>query len=108
MTAPPPRTPAPHRAPEPPIWAFEICVGCARYTTPEIYQLTCCCSCSQCCHDHQRYLVALAWICDHCDRVLELVGLYTNWPAAQYARRRALKQRELEGTSLWRGSRSIP
>jgi hypothetical protein len=48
----------------------------------------------------------VAWICDHCNYVLESVGLYTNWPAAQDARRRMLKQRELDGTSLWRGTRS--
>ena len=100
--------PAAHRPPEPPIWAFEMCAGCARYATLEIYPLSCCCSCSQCCHDYQRNLVALAWICDHCNRVLESVGLYTSWPAAQDGRRRTLKQRELEGTSLWRGSGSIP
>jgi hypothetical protein len=107
VTPPPHQASATAHAPEPPIWAFEICVGCARYTTLEIYELACCCSCSQCCHDHQRNLVALAWICGHCDRVLESVGLYTNWPAAQDARRRTLKQRELDGTSLWRGSGSI-
>jgi len=104
VTPPSHRAPAAQRPPEPPIWAFEICVGCARFTTLEVYQLSCWCSCSQRCHDQQRNLVALAWICDHCDRVLESVGLYTNWPAAQDARRRTLKQRELEGTSLWRGS----
>ena len=108
MTPPPQPAALTAQTPQPPIWAFEICVGCARYTTLEIYELASCCSGSQSCHDHQPILVALAWICDHCDRVLESVGLYTSWPAAQNARRRTLKQRDLEGTSLWRGSGSIP
>lgn len=88
---------------EPPPWWLEMCVGCHRYLAPELYQLSCCCSCNKCGHDDRRHLFAVAWICDHCDYVLEVVGLFTNWPAALDARRRALKQRELNGTSLWRG-----
>ena len=96
------------RAPaEPPIWTLEICVGCARYTEPDIYQLTCCCSCGDCWHNHRQHLFALAWICNHCDHVIESVGLYTNWPAALDARRRTLQQRAVDGTSLWRGSLSL-
>ncbi len=99
----PPRTPPP--TPEPPVWALEWCPGCTHYTLLAIFELACCCFCAQCCHDHQRNLVALAWVCDHCDRVLESVGLYTSWAAAQDARRRTLKGREREGTTLWRGLR---
>jgi hypothetical protein len=100
------RPPPPWQASEPPPWALEMCLACTRHTSLEAYKLSCCCSCRQCCHDHRRCLFAVAWICDHCNYVLESVGLYTNWPAAQDARRRTLKQRELDGTSLWRGTRS--
>jgi hypothetical protein len=51
----------------------------------------------------QRNLVALAWVRDRCDRVLESVGLYTSWAAAQEARRPTLKGRDLDGTTLWHG-----
>lgn len=100
------RSPAPGSVSETPAWALEMCLGCTRYTTLQAYELSCCCSCSHCRHDHRQTLVALAWICDSCDRVLESVGVFTSWPAAQDARRRALKRRELDGTSLWRGSGS--
>jgi hypothetical protein len=97
------RPPLPLPASEPPLWALEWCPGCARYTALAIFELACCCPCAQCCHDHKRNLVALAWVCDRCDRVLDSVGLYTSWAAAQDARRRTLKGRELDGTTLWRG-----
>lgn len=87
-----------------PPWALEMYMGCARYVALEIYALSCCCSCSQCGHHDCRRLFAVAWICDHCDYVVETVRLYTNWPPALDARRRILNHRELDGTSLWRGS----
>jgi hypothetical protein len=37
--------------------------------------------------------VAVAWICDHCDVVVDLVGLFTSWPAAIYARQLELDDR---------------
>ncbi|HZU17370.1 MAG TPA: hypothetical protein VFD01_12335 [Candidatus Dormibacteraeota bacterium] len=63
--------PRPH---QPPPWALEWCPGCARYATPEAYELSRCCSCGQCRHDDQRRLFAVAWICD---RVIETVDLFT-------------------------------
>ncbi len=90
------------RPSDPPPWWLEMCLGCARYTALEVYELSCCCSCGACGHGDSRSLFAVAWICDHCDHVVESVGLFTNWPAALDARRRVLNRRELDGTPLWR------
>ena len=84
--------------------ALEMCAGCWRYTELEVYQLSCCCSCRRCGHDDQRHLFAVAWICSHCDQVVDTVGVFTRWATALDARRRTLKRRELDGTSLWRGT----
>ena len=98
-----------HRAPsisvsDTPPWWLEMCVGCWRYTELAVYEFSCSCSCRRCCHDDSRQLFAIAWICDHCDVVVESVGVFTRWSAALDARRRVLKRRELDGTPLWRGS----
>jgi len=89
---------------DPPPWWLEMCVGCWRYTALEVYELSCCCSCRRCNHDGERQLSAVAWICDNCDVVVESVGVFTHWPTALDARRQVLKRRELDGTSLWRGT----
>src|SRR6266568_8721235 len=87
-----------------PPWWLEMCLGCWHYTELDVYELSCCCSCRHCAHDDRRQLFAVAWICDHCDVVVESAGLFSRWSAALDARRRVLKRRELDGCSLWRGA----
>lgn len=95
---------APSSNSEPQPWALEMCVGCWRYALLQVYELSCCCSCRRCAHDYSRRLFAVAWICDHCDQVIESVGVFTRCAAALDGRRRILKQREVDGTTLWRGT----
>ncbi len=97
--------PAAHHLDNPAPWALEMCLGCTRYASLEVHHLACCCSCGQCRH---LRLFALAWICHHCNYVLESVGLYTYRWAALDARRRTLEDRQVNGTSRWRGTRSSP
>jgi phage terminase large subunit GpA-like protein len=68
-----------------PPWASEPCPACRRSVVLGMHELSCPCS------DH-RTRVAVAWICDHCDLVVDLVGLFTSWAAALSAH-----QHELDG-----------
>jgi hypothetical protein len=48
----------------------------------------------QACPQHDpRIRVAVAWICDDCNLVLGMVGLFTSWTAATYARQDEWDQR---------------
>lgn len=44
------------------------------------------------CFDH-RIRIAVAWICDDCDLIVDVVGLFTTWHDAVSARQRALDER---------------
>jgi|SRR5262245_11968408 len=71
---------------DPPAWAFELCLGCGRAVPLATHELTCPCF-------DPRTRIAVAWICDHCDAVLDLVGLFTSWSAAFAARQDELDHR---------------
>jgi hypothetical protein len=71
---------------DPPAWAFEVCLGCGRTVPLAAHELTCPCF-------DPRTRIAVAWICDHCDIVLDLVGLFTSWSAAIAARQDELDRR---------------
>ena len=70
---------------DPPPWAFEPCPGCRQPLSLDTHELTCPC------FDH-RTRVAVAWICDDCDLIVGMVGLFTTWSEAFSAR-----QAELDG-----------
>ena len=71
---------------EPPPYAFELCPSCGRDVVLATHDL----SCLQ--HD-PRIRVAVAWICDDCNLVLGIVGLFTSWTAAIHAHQDELDQR---------------
>ena len=71
---------------DPPPWAFELCLGCGRAVPLVAHELTCPCFDS-------RTRIAVAWICDDCDMVVDLVGLFTSWSAAIAARQGELDDR---------------
>jgi hypothetical protein len=67
-------------------WAFELCPGCGRNVPLATHDLTCW-------QYDLRTRVAVAWICDDCDLVVGVVGLFTAWDAAISARQRELDDR---------------
>jgi hypothetical protein len=69
-----------------PPWAFELCPGCGRPLPLGTQEFTCPC------FDH-RTRVAVAWICDDCDLIVGMVGLFTTWLDAITARQRELDDR---------------
>ena len=75
-------------APELPPWTFQRCPGCGRAVPLAAHELTCP-------RYDTRTRVAVAWICDHCDLVLDLLGLFTSWEAAISAHQRELDNRAL-------------
>lgn len=70
----------------PPPWAFELCLGCGRAISLAAHELTCFCF-------DPRTRIAVAWICDDCDTIVDLVGLFTSWSAAIAARQAELDVR---------------
>ena len=68
-----------------PPWAFVPCPGCGRLLALAIHELTCPCF-------DPRTRLAVAWICDDCDEIVGMVGLFTAWSEAISAR-----QVELDG-----------
>lgn len=73
--------------PDPPPWAYEHCPGCGCDVPLQKHDLSCP-------RYDPRTRVAVAWICDQCDHVLDLVGLFTDWPAAISACQRELDLRQ--------------
>jgi hypothetical protein len=71
---------------DPPPWAFEPCLGCGRAVPLAAHELTCPCF-------DPRTRIAVAWICDHCDLVVDIVGLFTSWSAAITGRQDELDAR---------------
>ena len=71
-----------------PHWAFQRFPGCGRAVPLVAHELTCPC------YD-TRIRVAVASICDHCDLVLDLFGLFTSWDAAISAHQHELDDRAL-------------
>jgi len=71
---------------DPPPWAFEVCIACGRGIPLATHELTCPCF-------DLRTRVAVAWICDNCDIVVGLVGLFTSWLDAISARQHKLDDR---------------
>ena len=69
-----------------PPWTFQLCPGCGRAVPLAMHDLTCLPF-----DIHTR--VAVAWICHHCDLVLDLLGLFTSWDAAICAHQRELDDR---------------
>jgi hypothetical protein len=70
---------------EPP-WASQPCPACGRPVPLDTHELTCPCF-------SPRTRLAVAWICDRCNLVVGLVGLFTSWAAAVSARQRELDRR---------------
>jgi hypothetical protein len=69
-----------------PPWSFQPCSGCGRAVPLAAHDLTC--------HFFDiRTRVAVAWICDDCDMVLDLLGLFTSWETATSAYYRELDDR---------------
>ena len=73
-------------AEDPPPWSFQPCSGCGRAVPLGRHDLTCP-------HFDIRTRVTVAWICDQCDLVLDLLGLFTSWEAATCAYYRELDDR---------------
>ena len=71
---------------DPPPWAFELCLGCGRAVALAAHELTCPCF-------DPRTRIAVAWICDHCDLIVGMVGLFTTWLDAITARQCELDHR---------------
>jgi len=72
----------------PPPWTFQLCSGCGRAVPLAMHELTCP-------SFDTRTRVAVACICDHCDLVLYLLGLFTSWDTAISAHQRELDARTL-------------
>jgi hypothetical protein len=72
---------------EPPPWAYEVCPGCGCDVSLQKHDLTCWRF-----DPHTR--VAVAWICERCDQVLDIIGLYTSWAAAISACQQELDHRQ--------------
>ena len=71
---------------DPPPWTLEPCPDCGRPLPLDTYELTCPCFDS-------RTRIAVAWICDDCDLIVGVVGLFTTWHDAISARQRLLDER---------------
>ena len=71
-----------------PHWAFQRCPACGRAVPLAAHELTCP-------RYDTRTRVAVASICDHCDLVLDLLGLFTSWDAAISAHQHELDDRAL-------------
>jgi hypothetical protein len=69
-----------------PLWGFEPCTTCARQVPLTAYELTCPCF-------DPRTRILLAWICEDCDVIVGLVGLFTSWSDAISAGQTALDGR---------------
>src|SRR5262245_28971134 len=86
---------------DPPPWAFELCLGCGRAVYLAAHELTCPCF-------DPRTRIAVAWICDHCDAVVDIVGLFTSWSAAIAARQDELDARAARYLDDASGSQPAP
>ncbi len=69
-----------------PPWAFEPCTGCGRPLPLATHELTCPCF-------DPRTRIAVGWICDGCNLIVGMVGLFTTWVDAISARQRELDDR---------------
>jgi hypothetical protein len=75
-----------------PLWGYEPCTTCGRQVPLTTYELTCPCF-------DPRTRVLVAWICEDCDIIVGLVGLFTSWSAAISAGQSALDDRYLGAAS---------
>ena len=70
----------------PPPWSLKTCPNCGWFVSLATHDLSCPCF-------DTRTRVAVGWICDDCDLVIGLVGLFTTWAAAISARQLELDVR---------------
>lgn len=75
-----------------PLWGFQPCTTCGRQVPLTTYELTCPCF-------DPRTRILVAWICEDCDVIVAMVGLFTSWSDAISAGQRALDDRYLGGVS---------
>lgn len=52
-----------------------------------------------CHHQYPSYRIAVGWICEDCDLVIDLVGLFTSWPDATSSFQQELRRRCSGGLS---------
>ena len=71
-----------------PLWGFQPCTTCRRQLPLTTYELTCPCF-------DPRTRILVAWICEDCDVIVGVVGLFTSWSDAISAGQRALDDRAL-------------
>jgi hypothetical protein len=69
-----------------PLWGFEPCKTCGRQVPLTAYELTCPCF-------DPRTRILVAWICEDCDVIVGMVGLFTSWSDAISAGQTTLDDR---------------
>jgi len=75
-----------------PLWGYEPCTTCGRQVPLTTYELTCPCF-------DPRTRILVAWICEDCDIIVGMVGLFTSWSDAISAGQSALDDRYLGAAS---------